>query len=256
MRDRSLSGYLVDEVPWAQAAESAATFVLEGDEGRHAASVRRVRTGEQLMVTDGVGHWVTGEVVRVAGRDQVELLLTGGGYEPPARPHVTVVQALPKGDRGPLAVELLTEVGVDRIVPWQAERCVTRWSAERADKGRHRWQRVAHEATKQSRRVWQPEVAPLATTAEVAAMCSASPLALACHEHQATEPLVDVVSPLEVPDEALIIIGPEGGMTDAETNQFVAAGAHLVGMGPEVMRTSTAGAVAAAVVMSRTGRWQ
>lgn len=256
MRDRSLSGYLVDDVPWAEAAQGAATLLLDGEEGRHAATVRRVRPGERLMVTDGFGHWVTGEVVTVAGRDKVELLLTGGGYEPPSHPHVTVVQALPKGDRGPLAVELLTEVGVDQIIPWQADRCVTRWSSERADKGRHRWQRVAHEATKQSRRVWQPTVSPLTTTDEVAAMCTSLPLALACHEHSATEPLVDVLDAADLPDQVLIIIGPEGGLTEQETSQFVAAGARLVGMGPEVMRTSTAGAVAAAVVMSRTGRWQ
>lgn len=261
MRDRSLSGYLVDHVPWAEVA-SAATFVLDGDEGRHAASVRRVRPGEQLMVTDGAGHWVTGEVVALVGRDRVELLLTGGGFEPPSHPQVTVVQALPKGDRGPLAVELLTEVGVDQIVPWQAKRCVTRWSAgqagkaDKAEKGQQRWQRVAREATKQSRRVWQPNVSTLATTDQVAALCASFPLALACHEHQATEPLVNALDAAAVSEQVLIIIGPEGGLTDDETHQFVAAGARLVGMGPEVMRTSTAGAVAAAVVMSRTGRWQ
>ena len=256
MRDRSLSGYLVPEVPWTSAADGTTTFVLEGDEGRHAAAVRRVRQGEQVMVTDGAGHWIAGEVLAVTGRDRVDLLVTAGGFEPPARPHVTVVQALPKGDRGALAVELLTEVGVDTIVPWQADRCVTRWSADKAAKGQQRWQRVSHEATKQSRRVWQPSVAPLASTDEVVQRCRTAPLALVCHEHQATEPLVDALDAEPSAEEVLIVIGPEGGLTDEETSLFTEAGAHLVGMGPEVMRTSTAGAVAAAVVMSRTGRWQ
>lgn len=256
MRDRSLSGYLVPEVPWTDAADGTAIFVLDGEEGRHAAAVRRVRVGEKVVVADGAGHWISGEVTAVRARDRVELLVTAGGFEPPARPRVTVVQALPKGDRGPLAVELLTEVGVDTIVPWQAARCVTRWSMDKAEKGQQRWQRVAHEATKQSRRVWQPTVAPLATTADAVQLCRAAPLALACHEHLATEPLVEVLDGELIPDEVIIVIGPEGGLTDEETEQFTAVGAHLVGMGPEVMRTSTAGAVAAAVVMSRTGRWQ
>lgn len=255
MRDRSLSGYLVSEVPWAEAADGTATFVLDGAEGRHAATVRRVRRGEQVMVTDGAGHWIAGEVLAVSGRDQVQLLATAGGFEPPTHPQVTVVQALPKGDRGPLAVEMLTEVGVDTIVPWQADRCVTRWSPEKAPKAQQRWQRVAHEATKQSRRVWQPSVVPLASTEDVLQRCGTVPLALACHEHLATEPLVDVLDAAPIPAEVLLIIGPEGGLTDAETSRFVEAGARLVGMGPEVMRTSTAGAVAAAVVMSRTDRW-
>ena len=144
MRDRRLSGYLVPHVPWAQASDGPVTVVLDGDEGRHAATVRRLRAGELLMITDGEGHWASGAVVAVTGRDRVELLLSAGGFEPPAHPRVTVVQALPKGDRGPLAVELLTEVGVDEIVPWQAARCVTRWAADKAEKGHHRWQRVAH----------------------------------------------------------------------------------------------------------------
>lgn len=255
MRDRSLSGYLVEHVPWARAAEGTATYVLDGEEGRHAATVRRVRRGELLMVTDGAGHWITGEVVAVAGRERVELQVTGGGFEPPSHPQVSVVQALPKGDRGPLAVELLTEVGVNRIVPWQASRCVTRWTSDRAEKGQQRWQRVAHEATKQSRRVWQPVVAPLVSTEDVVRLCGSAPLALACHEHRATEPLAGVLDSADVPAEVLIVIGPEGGLTEEETAGFVSAGARLVGMGPEVMRTSTAGAVAAAVVMSRTARW-
>ena len=256
MRDRSLSGYLVDQVPWAEAADGTATFVLDGEEGRHAAAVRRVRRGERVMVADGAGHWIIGEVVAVMGRDRVELLVTNGGFEAPAQPQITVVQALPKGDRGPLAVELLTEVGVDQIVPWQAVRCITKWSPDKAEKGQQRWQRVAHEAAKQSRRVWQPTVAPLASTSEVIRMCEGAPLALACHEHLATEPLVGVLDTQSVPSEVLIVIGPEGGLTEEESEEFVAAGARLVGLGPEVLRTSSAGAVAAAVVMSRTPRWR
>lgn len=255
MRDRSLSGYLVPEITWAEVGEGN-TFLLDGDEGRHAAAVRRVRAGEQMMVADGQGHWITGEVLAVPGRDRVELLVVAGGYEPPSQPQITVVQALPKGDRGPLAVELLTEVGVDTIVPWQAARCVARWSGDKAEKGQQRWQRVAHEATKQSRRVWQPAVLPLVNTDEVAQLCSQAQLALACHEHLATTALVEVLDTAPVVADVLIVIGPEGGLTDEESNRLVAAGAHLVGMGPEVLRTSTAGAVAAAVVMSRTSRWR
>lgn len=265
VRDRSLAGNLVAAIP------DSGTFTLTGEEGRHSVSVRRVRVGEDLMITDGRGAWATGRVVSVTGRDTVELEILERGWEAPGSPAVTVVQALPKGDRGPLAVELLTEVGVERIVPWQASRCVSRWTdrnrgasgqASKADKGQQRWQRVACEAAKQSRRVWVPEVTPLADTATAAQLCQEAALALVCHE-MADEPLPDVLdevfggsaSAAGGAGAIVIVVGPEGSLTEEETEELVAAGGRLAGMGPTVMRTSSAGAVASAVVMARSGRW-
>lgn len=274
----------------AQVPESG-SITLTGEEGRHAVSVRRMRQGESLMITDGRGTWAIAQVQSVRGRDTVELQVLDSGWEAPATPAVTVVQALPKGDRGPLAVELLTEVGVDRIVPWQAARCVSRWTAgsndagDKADKGRQRWQRVAQEAAKQSRRVWVPEVAALADTHHVAKLCSEASLAVVCHE-MADQPLTDAIDQAlgdietsrvrsassgtePTTDDAdgidaggidaggiVIVIGPEGSITEEEMQVLRAAGGRLAGMGPTVMRTSSAGAVAAAVVMARSGRWR
>lgn len=174
----------------------------------------------------------------------------------PARtPSLTVVQALPKGERGELAVELATELGVDVVVPWDAERDITRWKADRAEKGRARWERTAREAAKQSRRAWTPVVTDLASTAEVADRLADAALALVLHSDDLTAgvPLGDV----DLPDsgELVVVVGPEGGISPAEVERFTGAGAGLVRLGPEVLRTSTAGAATLAALSPRLGRW-
>jgi 16S rRNA (uracil1498-N3)-methyltransferase len=165
---------------------------------------------------------------------------------------VTVVQALPKGERGELAVELMSEVGVDAIVPWAAGRCVTQWTGERGAKALRRWRSTAREAAKQSRRAWFPDVTELATTAAVAKGVEAATLALVLHEG-ADRGLGDLTVPLD--GDVVLVVGPEGGITDDEIGVFTAAGGLAVRLGPTVLRTSTAGAVAAGILLSRTARW-
>jgi 16S rRNA (uracil1498-N3)-methyltransferase len=162
------------------------------------------------------------------------------------------VQALPKGDRGELAVEVLTEAGAGRIVPWAAERSVAVWKGERAVKSLARWRATAREAAKQARRTWFPEVAPLATTGDVADLVAAADLAVVLHE-EASVPLASVPVPAE--GRLVVVVGPEGGLTDEEVAAFVAAGAVSVRLGAEVLRTSTAGVVALGALLSRTPRW-
>ncbi len=228
-------------------------FTLDGDEGRHAAAVRRVRLGEQVDVTDGAGLLLRCIVVGVPSKAQVDLDVENiVDFAQPA-PRLVVVQAIPKGERSDIAVELLTEVGVDVIVPWAATRCIARWDGERADKGRDKWQRTANEASKQAHRAWFPEVRPLHSTDEVAALVAAADVAVLLHE-SALDSLVD----LELPDDAsdvLLVVGPEGGIADDERARLEKAGAAARRMGPTVMRTSTAGVAAAAVLLSRTARW-
>jgi 16S rRNA (uracil1498-N3)-methyltransferase len=226
-------------------------ILLDGPEGRHAAAVRRLRPGERADLTDGAGL-VVECVVTSAGRDSLELQATARRREAPAEPRIVVVQALPKGDRGELAVETMTEVGVDVIVPWAAARCVTQWRPERREKALGRWRTTAREAAKQARRAWLPEVTDLATTAQAAERISAAALAVVLHE-EAEHPL----SGLAVPDqgEIVLVVGPEGGMTDDELAAFASAGAAPALLGPTVLRTSTAGVAAASVLLSRTGRW-
>jgi 16S rRNA (uracil1498-N3)-methyltransferase len=226
------------------------TLVLDGPEGRHAADVRRLRVGEVLVVTDGAGRAARAEVVE-ASRGALVLQVLDRWSEPEPRPRLVVVQALAKGDRGETAVETLTEVGIDVIVPWAASRSVTRWSAERASKSVERWRSVAREAAKQSRRVRWPEVRPLATTADVALILGRADLALVLHE-EAGESL----GRLQIPPtgDVVLVVGPEGGISPEELAGFGSC-AQVVRLGPSVLRTSTAGTAAAAVVLAGTTRW-
>ncbi|MCU1676503.1 MAG: rsmE [Frankiales bacterium] len=227
------------------------TLRLDGPEGRHAATVRRLRAGETVVVTNGAGRRHIGLVAAVA-KETVDISVESVEDVPAPVPRIVVVQALPKGDRGELAVELLTEVGVDEIVPWQAERCVTQWRGDKVTKATEKWRATARESTKQSRRAWQPVVSDLATTKHVCDRLRAAALAVVLHE-SATERL----SALEIPSagEVVLVIGPEGSLTEAELSAFAETGATVRLMGDSVLRTSSAGAIAAAVVMSRSPRW-
>lgn len=227
------------------------TVVLDGAEGRHAATVARIGVGESLVLTDGLGRRADA-VVASTGKDRLDVRVAAVREDPPAQPRFVVVQALPKGDRGELAVEILTEVGVDVVVPWAASRCVTRWRDDRAVKALARWRTAARTAAKQARRTRFPEVTELASTPEVAARLRAAASGLVLHE-AATEPL----SGLEVPaaGDVVLVVGPEGGVSREELEVFAAAGAPPYRLGGTVLRTSTAGTAALAVLMSRT-RWR
>jgi 16S rRNA (uracil1498-N3)-methyltransferase len=220
---------------------------VEGDEAHHAVAVRRLRAGEGVVLTDGAGTTATGTVAATGRRD-----LTVAAVEVHTVPALTVVQALPKGDRGELAVEVLTEIGVARIVPWCASRSVTIWKGDRAGKSLARWRSTAREAAKQSRRAWFPEVTGLASTADLLPLVAAADLAVVLHE-EATTPLPS----LDVPASGtfVVVVGPEGGLTDDEVAAFTGAAAVPVRLGSEVLRTSTAGLAACAALLARTGRW-
>jgi 16S rRNA (uracil1498-N3)-methyltransferase len=225
--------------------------VVDGDEAHHAVAVRRLRVGEAIVLTDGEGHRAEGTVTETAKRrlvvtvDEVESL-------PEPAPAFTVVQAIPKGDRGELAVEVLTEVGVSRIVPWAASRSVAVWRGERAAKSLARWRVTAFEAAKQSRRAWFPQVLELAGTEEIAALVATADLAVVLHE-AASQPL----GSMEVPaaGSVVVVVGPEGGLSDDEVAAFSAAGGCDVRLGAEVLRTSTAGVAAVSALLARTARW-
>ncbi len=228
-------------------------YVLDGPEGRHAVSVKRLRPGEDVVLTDGRGHWVEGVVKAAEGKDRLVVMdLETLREEPAAAPRITVVQALPKGDRGELAVETMTEVGVDAIVPWQAARCVTQWKGERGAKALGKWRATAREAGKQSRRVRFPEVADTATSRRVASLLAEADFAAVLHE-SGEEPLAGVELPAS--GTIVLVVGPEGGVSPEELALFAEAGAKPYRLGPSVLRTSTAGTAATAVLLARTGRW-
>ncbi|GHA11781.1 16S rRNA (uracil(1498)-N(3))-methyltransferase [Streptomyces purpurascens] len=227
-------------------------YVLDGPEGRHAVSVKRLRPGEDIVLTDGSGRWADCVVLDTEGKDRLIVQLDSVTEEPAEQPRVTVVQALPKGDRGELAVETMTEVGVDAIVPWAAARCITQWKGERGLKALGKWRATAREAGKQSRRVRFPEVAEAATTKGVAALLAGADFAAVLHE-SGDEPLATAELPSS--GEIVLVVGPEGGVAPEELAQFEEAGAKAYRLGRSVLRTSTAGTAAAAVLLARTGRW-
>lgn len=244
----SLPVHLVESLAGATAGS---LVEVTGDEAHHAVAVRRLREGERVVLTDGHGTSVTGPVASTGKRVFAVSVESVTRVDRP-EPAVTVVQALPKGDRGELAVEVLTEVGVHRVVPWAAARSVAVWKGERAAKSHAKWQATAREAAKQSRRSWLPTVTTLATTADVTAIVGAADLAVVLHE-DATDPL----SALDVPASGriVVVVGPEGGIAPEELDALTAAGARSVRLGAEVLRTSTAGVVAVAALLSRTERW-
>ncbi|ARF55281.1 16S rRNA (uracil(1498)-N(3))-methyltransferase [Streptomyces gilvosporeus] len=228
------------------------TVVLDGPEGRHAVSVRRLRVGEEIVLTDGQGTGVHGTVAGVEGKDRLTVAVEGLRTEDPPAPTLTVVQALPKGDRGELAVETMTETGVDAIVPWPAARCVTQWKGERAAKSLAKWRATAREAGKQSRRLRFPEVTDPLTTRQVAALLADADFAAVLHEEGST-PLATAELPAE--GSIVLVVGPEGGVSPEELAAFAEAGAQPYRLGSTVLRTSTAGTAATALLLGRTGRW-
>ncbi|MFD9223972.1 16S rRNA (uracil(1498)-N(3))-methyltransferase [Streptomyces sp. NPDC060064] len=229
-----------------------AILTLDGPEGRHAVSVRRLQSGEDIVLTDGRGRGAAGVVLRTEGKDRLIVEPFEFPTEPEPTPRITVVQALPKGDRGELAVETMTETGVDAVVPWAAARCITQWRGERGAKALAKWRATAREAGKQSRRLRFPEVTDAATTKQVASLLAEADFAAVLHEEGA-EPLATAELPAE--GSIVLVVGPEGGVSPEELAAFAEAGAKPFRLGRSVLRTSTAGTAATALLLGRTGRW-
>jgi 16S rRNA (uracil1498-N3)-methyltransferase len=236
-------------------ARPGATVRLDGDEGRHAVVVRRIRVGEQVVLTDGEGTRATCAVVGT-GKSDLTAEVQAVEVEDVAGPRLGVVQAIAKGERAELAVEVLTEVGVDEIVPWAAARSVAVWRGDRAAKSLARWRSTAREAAKQARRSRFPVVTDPAGTAEVVALLEAADVGLVLHE-EAGATLASVVDGLDpAVGSVVLVVGPEGGIAPEELAAFTGVpGTTAVRLGPTVLRTSTAGVAAAAAVLARTPRW-
>lgn len=243
----SLPVFLADQLP-----PVGAQVVLDGPEGRHAAVVRRLRPGERLVLCDGRGGLAGCEVLHT-GRDLLRLRVLRRGTEPAPALRVTLAQALVKGERGELAMELATEAGVDAVLPWRAARCVARWDeGARGAKALARWRETARQAAKQARRAWSPEVAEPVTTAALAQRCATAAGCLVLHE-AAADPLSSVGLPAA--GELLLVVGPEGGITASELTELAAAGGRPVRLGPAVLRASSAAAVALGAIDALSERW-
>ena len=247
-------------------------FVLDGPEARHAVTVKRLALGEAVDIADGAGKRLTGTVV-AAAPGELSVECSGLTEEPRPGVRLVLVQALAKGDRDELAAETATELGIDAVVPWQAERSIVRWKPERAAKAHAKWQSVVTAAAKQARRAWIPEVRPAVDGAGLQAAVAAADLAIILHE-DAVRPLRRVleawleagstvdglgdgsaVDRADESSEVLLIVGPEGGISPREVTRLCDAGAVTALLGHHVLRSSTAGPAATVLASDILGRW-
>ncbi|SDZ26114.1 16S rRNA (uracil1498-N3)-methyltransferase [Micromonospora pattaloongensis] len=239
--------FLVESLP------SGDFLTLDGPEGHHAATVQRLRAGEELLLADGRGGIATA-VVTAVGRGRLDVAVGSRRYVPAPAPRLVVAQGIAKGDRGELAVQAMTEVGVDEIVPWAAARSVAQWRGDRGARARDKWVATAREAAKQARRPWLPVIAgdPDESTGAVARRLSAAAAPLVLHEEAELR-----LATVELPTggDVVLVVGPEGGIDRTELSVFEEAGARPVRLGESVLRTSTAGVAALAVLSARLGRW-
>jgi len=243
---------------WVDAVPAVGAGIeLSGAEGRHAVTVTRIVAGQDITVSDGAGAAALCTVRSVEGKDRLTGLVRERTDVPPPIPAVTLVQALPKGERSELAVELATEAGVDRIVPWQSRRCVAQWAGPKAAKGVAKWRSAAATAAKQSRRSRIPEIDELvvgqALAKRVAEVTAAGGVVALLHESAAVG-LAELQ--LDQASEVMLVVGPEGGLDDTELDYLTESGGRAVLLGPSVLRTSTAAAVALGALGVLTNRWK
>lgn len=247
------AGTLDQQVP-------GSTFVLTGAEARHAVTVKRLAVGEAVDLADGAGKRITGTVTAVGPQElTVECVEAVTEARPGTR--LVLVQALAKGDRDELAAETATELGIDAVVPWQAERSIVRWKPERAAKAHAKWQSVVTAAAKQARRAWIPEVRDAVDGGGLQAAVAAADLAVILHE-DAVRPLRQVLEGWQqqhkgggAAREVLLIVGPEGGISPREVTRLCDAGAVTALLGHHVLRSSTAGPAATVLASDILGRW-
>jgi 16S rRNA (uracil1498-N3)-methyltransferase len=232
-----------------ESAEAGSLVSIEGAEARHAVSVSRIQVGESLQIGNGAGLVVTG-VVESATPQELSLRVTVAELTSPASPAVWLAQALAKGDRDELAVQAATELGVDGVIPWASRRSIVKWEGAKLRKGHDRWNAIVREASKQSIRAWVPEVSALASTPVLCSLAAQARMLVL--DPQAPAPLTGVR-----PDgrDLVLVVGPEGGISEAELDQFARAGAERVSLGAPILRTSTAGPAAIAVLNTALGRW-
>jgi 16S rRNA (uracil1498-N3)-methyltransferase len=234
----------------ARQLKAGQTFVLSGEEGKHAATVKRMRVGELLQLTDGTGVRVSASVVQNLGAS-LELSINEVAEETRPKLEITLVQALAKGDRDELAVQAATELGAVAIVPWQANRCVSKWEGPKLAKGVTRWQTIVSEAAKQSLRVWTPTVLPALDTENLATLVANYDLVLVLDPTST----VSLKSVIPTVGSVAVVVGPEGGIDESELVALQQAGATRVHLGSGILRTSTAGLAAISAILAFGSAW-
>ncbi len=239
-----LTLFLIDKL------ENANLIEVSGDEAHHAIKVLRINVGEEILISDGAGNWVRASVENIEKKTFTAKVLERG-FQPEKSPRLIVVQGLPKSDRVKDAIEILVESGVDLIIPWQADRSISKWQKDSLDK----WQGAVVAATKQSRRFRKPELIDGLSLSQLLEIESENSAVLVMHESATTKLSEVVTSKFAGMSEIIIVIGPEGGISESELAVLEGAGAHIVGLGPEVFRSAHAGGAALSAVSALIGRW-
>jgi len=246
-----MAHFFIDDSLPADAAVPGAVLSIDGAEARHAVTVSRVRPGERLRIGNGAGLMLEVTVTGAEG-GLLTFRVDEASVSEPATPRILLVQALAKGDRDEMAVQAATELGIDGVYPWAASRSVTRWEGAKVAKGQARWASIVREASKQSIRAWLPDVAGLTSTRQLAATAAGTRMLLL--EPTAELRLTQIAAPTDDRD-IVLVVGPEGGISPAELEQLEQAGATRVRLGETVLRTSTAGPAALAILNATLGRW-
>ena len=222
--------------------------VLENDEAHHAIKVLRLNTGEVIKISDGVGNWVSGPIVEIA-KKELFISITERGEIQAAKPELVLVQAITKSDRNKEMLELAVEAGVDRIIPWQSERSISKWQSDSEQK----WQVGIKQSCKQARQVKLPQLMQVMSTTEVIKSISEGGFGIVFHEEASTK-----FSDLTIPNSqssVYLVIGPEGGISEQELLSFQNIGSKVVRLGDTVLRSAHAGFAALSAVQTKLGRW-
>ena len=242
-------------------AGASGTITVGPEVAGHAVRVRRMGAGEELELIDGTGVRLRG-TIQEGTSDSLTLSVTDETEEPQQRPRLVLVQALAKNDRDIQAIEAATEVGVDAVIPWAAQRSIADWPAKKAHKMAAKWANVLTAATLQARRARVPELGELIRGTAVTQLVTPTSRVIVLDETESSG-LTEAVNDLGEGsttqgdiDEIVVIVGPEGGITPAEVDALVSAGARTAVLGPTILRASTAGPVALAIVQTLLGRWK
>ena len=222
--------------------------VLENEEAHHAIKVLRLNTGEVIKISDGVGNWVSGPIVEIT-KKELFISITERGEIQAAKPELVLAQAITKSDRNKEMLELAVEAGVDRIIPWQSERSISKWQSDSEQK----WQVGIKQSCKQARQVKLPQLMQVMSTSEVIKSIGEGGFGIVFHEEASTK-----FSELIIPNSqssVYLVIGPEGGISEQELLSFQNNGSKVVRLGDTVLRSAHAGFAALSAVQTKLGRW-
>jgi 16S rRNA (uracil1498-N3)-methyltransferase len=237
-----LSLFFVDQL------STGTTQELSGDEGHHAVKVMRLQIGEQIKIADKLGNWVSGAITDV-GKKSLKINVSERGNAKHLKPELILVQAVTKSDRTKEMLELLTVAGADQIIPWQAQRCISKWQSDSTDK----WLTTIKESAKQARRVKLPVLSDAVTTNQLVKLFQAEDQIIVLHESAQLN--LSQFKFVESTQRIFTVIGPEGGISEDEIAQLTSAKAVVVQMGENVLRSAHAGFAALSGIQTLIGRW-